>query len=208
MSDKYPTFITDDQPAGLLNKNQRCYLRPNCDYKPTNEPNFRKNLRYKVLRGLADFRLLYHFQSDKERELTFRQSDYEAFIDEMTSTPNRRRFGTSSRPERGHRDWTILGMHDAISYFYRGLDDRGLEPSNFAELLRNAVKQAVEDSEEEDVIAEVEVSIDVKLSDERLSELRDRFINGEGLSKEQLNLLLDTDPSVVPEALVSGLSED
>ena len=187
--------------AGLLSKKQREYLLG--EHDPSNEATMRFRIRRRIQTAMRDFRLLYALHPDEERELTFEPSEREQWPERLKELEFSR-FSPDAEPEETIQDSVIPGMRDAIAYFYLAARDRGLEDEHFAEIIRNGVKQAVEQREGEDFIAEVEVSIDHELREERLSELRERVLADEQLSKDQLNALLDSDPSVIVDLLTEN----
>lgn len=197
--------MNDPDPPALLSKKQRQYLLG--EYEPSNETTMRHRIRRRIRYSMRDFSLLYHAHSDDERTMTFEQSEYEKFYEELRES-ELSGFDPEMEPEKTIQDDVIPGMADAVAYFYLATHDRDLDDENFAELIRNAVKQAVEYREGEDYIATVEVSIDHELRDERLSELREKFLANEQMTKDQLSALIEADPSVVPEAIIGQLQRE
>lgn len=196
--------MEDLDKAGLLSTKQREYLRG--EFEPSNEATMRRRIRRRIQHAMQDFMFLYHFQSDEDRALTFEESEFEKWSDELAESEHSM-YAPSAKPELTIHDQLVPGMRDAVAYFYLGVLDRGLDDENFAELVRNAVKQAVERREGEDFIAEVEVSVNHRLRDERLSDLREKFLAGEQMSGDQLQALLDTDPSVALESIANGVPD-
>lgn len=195
----------DNRPSGLLSTKQRGYLRG--DYDPSNEATMRQRIRERVRHSLADFSLLYHHQEEHDRTAVFEPSDWELFFDRLDEGEHSM-YDPDSVPEKTEKDSVIPGLQDAVSYAYLGLRDRGLNDDNFAELLRNAIKQAVERREGNDVIAEVKISIETELREERLHELRERYLAGESLSKDELSALMDSDPTVVVDQLTDDSDKE
>jgi len=187
--------------AGLLSKKQRKYLLG--EHDPNNEATMRFRIRRRIQTAMLDFRLLYASHPDEERKLTFEPSEREQWHQRLKESEFSR-FSPDAEPEKSIQDSIIPGMRDSIAYFYLAARDRDLEDENFAEMIRNGVKQAIEHREGEDVIARVEVSIDHEIREERLSELREKFLEGEQLSKDQLKALLDSDPSVIVDMMTEN----
>lgn len=189
---------------GLLTLKQREYLLG--EHQPKNEATMRHRIRQQVQASLRDFTILYATQDEEDRKLTFAKSDREEFRAALRDSEHSM-YGTANLPDQSLQDYTIGGMCDAISYFYLGLLSRGLGPENFEELARNAIKNAVEGNSDEDIIAEVEVSVSSRIRDERLSELEEAYHSGEQLSADELQALVEAKPEILLETLTEGYDE-
>lgn len=200
--------MTDLDGPGLLSTGQRDYLLG--EKSPANESTMKRRIRQRILGGLRDFSLLYAYHDEKEIALTFEQSEREAFFEEAREQGRGNRFWYDPEevPESGLNHNAAAGMRDAVSYLYLASLTRGHDEEDFAEIVRNAVKNAIEDHEEEDVIAEVDVTINRRLREKRLDELRERALAGEQLSADQLEALLDADPGIATEVLTQPSDDD
>jgi hypothetical protein len=198
--------MVDERPGLLSNKQRKYLLR---EHQPSNETTMRRRIRRRIQGALADFSLLYTYHEDDEIEMTFERSEREQFFKELEGRRGKTGlsgFVPDQEPEKDLADNVIPGMRDAISYFYLGTLSRGHDEDNFAEIVRNAVKNAVEDNDDQGRIAEVTVEIEPQLRDEQLEELRERFLNDEPLSSDELDALLDSDPSVTMDAIKNSLT--
>lgn len=186
---------------GLLTLRQREYLLG--EHQPENEAAMRHRIRQRVQASLRDFTILYATQDEEDRKLTFAKSQREEFRATLRDSEHSM-YGTANLPDQSLQDYTIGGMCDAISYFYLGLLSRGLGPENFEELARNAIKSAVEGNSDEDIIAEVEVSVSSRVREQRLSELEEAYRSGEHLSADELQALVEAKPEIILEPLTEG----
>lgn len=189
---------------GLLTLKQREYLLG--EHQPKNEATMRHRIRQRVQASLRDFTILYATQDEEDRKLTFAKSEREEFR-AMLRDSEHSLYGTANLPDQSLQDYTIGGMCDAISYFYLGLLSRGFGPENFEELARNAIKNAVEDNSNEDIIANVEVSVSSRIRDERLSELEEAYHSEEQLSADELQALVEAKPEILLETLTEEYDE-
>lgn len=182
----------EDIPSGLLSKGQRKYLLGG---DVADKYSMDHRLRERIRHGLVDFSILYEHHPDSQRAKTFERSERERIRQELDESRNLRRADSLSTTDI--RDSVLPGMRDAIAYFYLGLIDRGYGTDNFEELIRNAVKQAEERLEEDDTIVDVGVSITAEPRGESRRELREMYLAGEELSRDQMLALIETDPGIV-----------
>jgi len=203
-----------NETGAVLSKKQRQYLkelrRPEHkrEYEPANPDTMRGRIRDRIRYSMMDFSLLLALQDGQDIEYTFEPSEREQFESEFQQSEHGM-YGTSQLPEKTIRDHMVPNMRDAIAYFYLGLLSReGVGVEHFEELLRNAIKEAVELGEGDDVIAEIEVEITKRLREESRRELRQKFMEGEQLSQDQLELLLDSEPEVLTKYVVEELERD
>lgn len=194
----------DHNYPGLLSNKQRKYLVG--DFEPANERTMRLRIRRRIQGGLRDFRYIYQYQPQDELNLVFKPSDYYEFIDKWIGS-DYSIYPTEIIPKKTVEDDLLHGIQDTISYFYCGIQTRGLEEEHFEEALRNGIKQAIEDSSDEDIIAEIDLSINTKVSDTRLSELKDAYLSEEKLSVDELSAILDSDPGFFADVMTSSEAE-
>lgn len=144
----FEDFEPEERPRGILTKEDRRFLRGEKDVDEQTRRDTRYRIRERVKNSLEDFSLLVEALPDEDRGTIF----------------------------EGLEDRGFPPVHDAIVFFYSGLENAG---GNFEDVLAASIKRAEMLDDPERII---DVSVDIEVNEEEpdVEVVVDRLIDGEG----------------------------
>lgn len=214
--------------AALLTPKQRQYLEEpeeaDIELDGAAERMNRMRIRERSLHGILDFQHLLK-QDAKDRQQVFEKTEREKFLDAVDISDRQKSirskagidddggrlsgFTDERLPEAGPGDELLNSISAGVAYFYLGLLDRGMSKEGIESIFTDGIATAVRQAGDSDQLPNVDVEISIDFpSDRDFDELAEAFVEGEELTREERELLLEHAPALSLEKIFHGHEDE
>lgn len=210
------------ETAALLTPTQRQYLtdpeEADIDVGGAAERMNRMRIRERALHGILDFQHLLK-QDPKDRRQVFEKSERQRFLEGTGGRTSPSSVGGDDDnpnvtsytdvPEKTPSDELLSGLTDTIAYIYLGLLDRGMSKDGIENLFAKGISTAVVQAGGGERLPDIDVEISVDYpSDRNAEELISAFLDGEDLTREERELVLEHGPGLPLQKAFQDMADE